>query len=914
MAAEGDGPVTDRPMPSAGVGSAARNVSASYRVQLSPAFTFDDAASIADYLSRLGISHLYCSPFLQSATIGSAGYDVVDYAKLNDQLGGSDGYARLSAKLAATGLGQLVDIVPNHMALAGRANAWWWDVLENGPASRYASYFDIDWDPPERKLTATVLMPILADRYGRVLEAGELRVRRDGAAFVVTYRDQDAPLSPRTLDDLLASAADRAASTELKSIATDLGNLPHAILTDPEAVAARHRDAERLQAALAGLVGQHEELAAAIDAEIDALNADPGRLDELLQRQNYRLAYHGTAAEELSYRRFFDIDSLAGLRVERDEVFDDVHRLVLRLLAEGSIDGFRVDHVDGLADPEGYLTKLRAAAGDAYIVVEKILGPDEELPGSWPVEGTSGYGFLNQVNELFVEPAGKRQMLASYARFTGLSTDFAEIAHTAKLQIMQESLVAEVERLTSELAEICERHRRQRDYTRRELREALREVIAAFAVYRCYPRPGRAVTFADRAKVAAAVTAARQSRPDVDVDLLDFIGRLLVLDYQGDLEARFAVRFAQVSAPVMAKGLEDTAFYRYQPLVCLNEVGGDPAKFGGTVPDFHDAMRYAAVHWPHAMLTLSTHDTKRSGDVRARISVLSELPAAWDAAITGWAEHNAKHKRRVGRHGRGAWPDRGAEHLLYQTLVGAWPIDAPRTRTFMTKAAREGKVYTSWRNPQPDYEAALDEFVTTVLADADFVASVEAFLFEHKIVARGRLNSLAQMALLLTCPGVPDIYQGTEVWDTSLVDPDNRRPVSFASLWALLADLVDAGPEKALSRDDAGGPKIWLIAKLLAHRRDNPAAYAATSGYEPLEVSGPHSDRFVAFTRTGGIAVVVPRLATSTADPWTGTEIALPAGRWTSVLTGEEVRGGAVSGAALLRRFPVQVLARDPSS
>src|SRR5215472_15244806 len=865
---------------------------------------------MAGYLSRLGISHLYCSPFLQAATTSSAGYDVVDYARLDDRLGGEAGYGKLTEGLRAARLGQVLDIVPNHMALAGQENTWWWDVLENGPASRYAGYFDIDWDPPERKLTATVLMPVLADRYGRVLEAGELKVARKGAAFVVTYHDQEAPLSPRTLDGLLASAADRVGSTELKSIATDLGNLPHAILTDQAAVAERHRDSEKLKARLAALTDPQANVANAIDAEIAAVNNDPDRLDELLGRQNYRLAYWGTAAEELSYRRFFDIDRLAGLRVERDEVFDETHRLVLRLVSDGSLDGLRVDHVDGLADPEGYLAKLRAAAGGAYIVVEKILGPDEELPGSWPVAGTSGYGFLNLVNQLFVDPAGQQEQIAGYARFTGLSTDFAEITRSAKLQIMREDLAAEVERLTSDLADICERHRRQRDYTRRELRECLREVLAAFAVYRCYPRPGHQITLADRAKVAAAVTAARQRRADLDFELFDFIGRLLVLRYDGEAEGRFAVRFAQVSAPVMAKGVEDTAFYRYQPLVCLNEVGGDPGRFGATVADFHDAMRYAALHWPDAMLTLSTHDTKRSGDVRARIGVLSELPAAWDKAMTAWAEQNTKHKSSEARHGRGGWPDRAAEHLLYQTLVGAWPIDAKRARTFMMKAVREAKLHTSWTDPQEGYEAALDEFVTAVLGDPDFVASLEAFPDEHKIVARGRFNSLAQMALLLTCPGVPDIYQGSEVWDLSLVDPDNRRQISFASQWALLADVAEGGPTAALARDEAGGPKIWLIAKLLAHRRSSPACYDRTSGYEPIEVFGPHADRFVAFTRSGRLAVVVPRLVTSKADPWTGTEVGLPPGQWVSVLTDEHFSSGNVRAAALLRRFPVQVLAR----
>jgi (1->4)-alpha-D-glucan 1-alpha-D-glucosylmutase len=900
-----DGPMTDQPQPLAPAPSA------TYRVQFGPGFTFDDAAAVADYLARLGISHVYCSPVLAAASRSSAGYDVVDYSRLDEVLGGSAGYERLTAALHAAGISQLLDVVPNHMALAGRANAWWWDVLENGPASRYAGYFDIDWDPPERKLTATVLMPVLGDRYGRVIEAGELRLRREGGSFTVTYHDHVAPLSPRTLDDLLMSVAARAGSAELKSIAIDLGNLPHAILTDPQAVAERHQGSAELRSRLAALCEQREDLAQAIDTELDTVNDDPDRLDELLGRQNYRLAYWGTANEELSYRRFFDIDTLAGLRVERQVVFDDVHRFVLGLVADGSVSGLRVDHVDGLADPEGYLTRLRAAAGNAYLVVEKILGPDEKLPGSWPVAGSTGYDFLNLVNQLFVDPAGEKAILDGYASFTGQDADFAELAHAAKLAVMTGGLAAEIERLTEQLAEICERHRRQRDYTRRELRESLREVLAAFAVYRCYPRPGQDVTLADRAKVAAAVTAARQRRPDLDAELFDFIGGLVVLRYEGDREARFAVRFAQVSAPVMAKGMEDTAFYRYQPLICLNEVGSDPARFGATLPDFHDAMRYAALHWPDSMLTLSTHDTKRSGDVRARISVLSELPLAWNAAVTAWSEHNARHKKRNARHGRGGWPDHGAEHLLYQTLVGAWPVEQDRLRGFMIKAAREAKLHTSWTDPQADYESALSDFVAAVLSDTTFVATVATFLARHSIIARGRLNSLAQVALLLTCPGVPDIYQGTEIWDLSLVDPDNRRPVDFASRSTLLSELAGAGPAEAFGRDDAGGTKIWLIARLLAHRRTFPPVYDRSSGYESLEVTGSHADRFIAFSRSGGLAVIVPRLATSTADPWTGTEVVLPGGSWVSVLTGEAIEGGRVRAATLLRSFPVQILARE---
>ena len=877
---------------------------ATYRVQLHSGFTFDDAAAIAGYLAALGVSHLYCSPILQAAAGSTHGYDVVDPGRLNAELGGAPGYQRLAGHLAGAGLRQVLDIVPNHMALAGRANAWWWDVLENGPSSRYASYFDIDWDPPERKLTATVLMPVLGDQYGRVLEAGEIVVSRQGGSFAVRYYDHEAPISPRTLGGLLTKAAARAGSEELESLAVAFSRLPHGRRTDRAAVVERHRDKEVLRARLAELCATDLGVAAAVDAEVEALNHDPDALDDLLSQQNYRLAYWRTGAEELSYRRFFDIESLAGLRAEDEAVFADTHRLILRLVADGTVDGLRVDHVDGLADPEGYLVRLRDATRGGYVVVEKILEDDEELPRSWPVAGTTGYEFLNHVNQLFVDSRHEAAIRACYTRFTGQGQDFAEVVHAAKRQIMREDLATEVERLTALLADVCERHRRHRDYTRRELRDALRELIAAFPVYRTYVRAGHPVTAADRAHVAAAVAAARQRLPDLDAELTGFIGELLTGGYPGEAEAGFAVRFAQVSAPVMAKGVEDTAFYRYQPLVCLNEVGGDPGRFGRPVADFHHAMAGAARRWPEAMLTLSTHDTKRSGDVRARISLLSELPGEWERAVGRWAERNQGHKH-------GGWPDRNAEYLLYQTLVGAWPIDPGRAGAFMRKAAREAKVYTSWIDPNARYDDALSAFVTAVLADQGFVADLEGFLAGHRLVERGRVSSLAQTALLLTCPGVPDLYQGTELWDLSLVDPDNRRAVDYQVRRGLLDLLADGGPEEALARSDEGGPKLWLIHRVLGHRCRHPDAYGPGSGYEPLHVHGPWSRHAVAFARTGGLAVVVPRLVASLDDAWPGTTVGLPDGDWVDVLTGEKADGGSVSVATLLRRFPVAVLGRD---
>jgi (1->4)-alpha-D-glucan 1-alpha-D-glucosylmutase len=881
-----------------------RQRAATYRVQLHAGFTFDDAAAVTGYLAELGVSHLYCSPVLQAAAGSTHGYDVVDHGRLNGELGGAAGYRRLAAQLTSNNLGEVLDIVPNHMALAGRANAWWWDVLENGPSSVYAGHFDIDWDPPQHKLAETVLMPVLGDQYGRVLEAGEIVLERQGGSFTVRYYEHEAPISPRTLGGLLGKAASRAGSEELASLALAFSRLPHGSRTDRAAVVERHRDKEVLRARLADLSQARPEVAKAIDAEVEAVNTDPDALDALLREQNFRLAYWRTGSEELSYRRFFDIETLAGLRVEDEATFADTHRLILDLVADGSVDGLRIDHVDGLADPEGYLVRLRGATNGAYVVVEKILEADEELPATWPVAGTSGYEFLNHVGELFIDAGNEVAMRACYARFTGLQQDYADVAHAAKLQIMREDLAAEVERLTGLLADVCERHRRHRDHTRRELREALREIIAAFGVYRTYFRVGHPATPPDLAHVAEAVATAMLRQPDRDAELFAFIGDLITGSYPGDEETSFAVRFAQVSAPVMAKGVEDTAFYRYQPLISLNEVGGDPGRFGRPPADFHARMAHAARHWPQTMLTLSTHDTKRSGDVRARISVLSELPGAWESAVVRWADRNNGHKQDC-------WPDRNAEYLLYQTLAGAWPIEAGRVSAFMQKAAKEAKVHTSWTDPNAGYDDALSAFVTEVLADRAFTADLEGFLAEHRIVERGRVNSLAQTALMLTCPGVPDLYQGTEVWEESLVDPDNRRPVDYARRRALLDSLADGGPEAALARNADGGPKLWLIHRVLGHRRRHPRAYGPGSGYEPLTAVGPRSSNIVAFTRSDGLAVVVPRLVRDVAEGWAGTTVELPPGPWADVLTGAPVGGGQAAVAGLLQRFPVAVLGRD---
>ena len=890
--------------------------SSTYRLQLSPSFGFDQAAAAARYLAELGVSHVYASPVLQAAPGSTHGYDVVDHHRVNAELGGEAGHTRMCEALAAAGLGQVLDIVPNHMAVSGPENAWWWDVLENGPASIYAAYFDVDWDPPESKLRHTVLLPILGDHYGRVLEAGELRLTRHQGSFTVGYHEHRTPVAPRSIDRLLISAAEQCGSPELEFVGAAFGRLPPATATDRESVRERHRDKEVLRARLATLCEEDADLAAAVDAQVDALNRDHDALDALLDRQNYRLAFWRTAGREMDYRRFFDINTLAGVRVEDPRVFDDTHGLVLEWLRDGVIDGLRIDHPDGLLDPQGYLERLHRASHGAWVVVEKILEPGERLPGSWPVAGTTGYDFLARVGGLFVDPAGREDLLALYGEVTGRPTDFDEVVLAKKHLALRDMLAADLSRLTALLVQVCERHRRYRDFTRHQLHEALREVIACFPVYRTYVRPAdAAVAPDDVAHVEAAVAAASARRPEIDAELFGFLGDILLLRSRsdsapglprpaGDLEAELVARFQQVTGPVMAKGVEDTAFYDYVPLVSLNEVGGSPGQWGTTVEDFHRASAEAVRTWPSSMLATSTHDTKRSEDVRARLHLLSEIPGPWSAAVRRWTAMNDRFRHGPDR------PDANAEYLLYQTLVGAWPLSPERATAYMEKAAKEAKAHTSWIDPDPEYDAALRNFVAAVMGDEAFAADLAGFV--APLVEPGRVTSLAQVLVKLTAPGIPDTYQGAELWDLSLVDPDNRRPVDYDRRRVLLAELAHLDPAAVWCRADEGLPKLKVVREALHLRRRAPEAFSAGGTYEPLGTRGDKAAHALGFTRGGRVATVVPRLVLGLAGDWGDTVVDLPAGRWRNVLADStgEFDGGPAPLADLLGPFPVALLER----
>ncbi len=637
---------------------------ATYRLQLNADFTFAQACDQVPYLHALGVSHLYLSPCLKAAAGSRHGYDGVDPAELNPELGGQDGFDRLSAALAAHGMGLVLDIVPNHMSVALRQNRWWWDVLTHGRSSRFAGFFDIRWDHPDPARRGKVLLPILGEEFESCLDSGEIRVRRRGSEICVGYFEHELPASPASLAEFLPSAA---GSRE--------GDTP----------------------------------AAAMDAAVADLNADAARLRRFLDRQHYRLVFWRRANRELNYRRFFDIHELAGVCVEKEEVFAAVHARILPWVNEGRVDGLRIDHPDGLRDPAHYLQRLRAAAPGAWVVVEKILEPGETLRCEWPVEGTTGYDFLNALGGLFIDPAGERPLTEFYREFTGQATPYAEIVRSRKRQVIEQLFAGEMSFLTDLLGAALDRREGPSDTRRAEHHQALCELMACFPVYRTYIRPAAAeVGVEDRAVVREAVAAAAGRQPDIDPGLWGAIEDILLLRRTGEAAGEFVVRFQQLSGPAMAKGVEDTAFYRFNRLAALNEVGGDPGVFGTSLEAFHAFCTRIQADWPQTMLASATHDTKRGEDTRLRIGLLAEIPGSWADAVRRWSHLNA-HLRRGGHPG----PD--AEYLLYQTLVGAWPIGPRRLADYMLKAAKEAKVHTSWTDPDTAYETTLEEYVVRVV-------------------------------------------------------------------------------------------------------------------------------------------------------------------------------------------------------
>ena len=808
---------------------------ATYRVQLHAGFTLDDAAALVPYLAELGVSHLYTSPVLQAAPGSTHGYDVVDHSRVSAELGGAEAFDRLTDALRARGMGLVLDIVPNHMAISAEENRWWWDVLEHGAASRYAAFFDVALADP-------LVLPVLPDDYRRVLEGGGIRLIRDGGRLLVQHGDRRVPLDPASATPILAAA-------------------------DP-------------------------------DAQIAAINTDVDRLDGLLRQQHYRLASWRAAFTDLRYRRFFDVNDLIGLRVEDEAVFSEVHRLPLGWVEQGLVDGLRVDHPDGLRDPAAYLAGLRAAAPDAWIVVEKILEADEDLPHGWPVDGTTGYRFANLATGLFVDPAGGAAMSAGWADVADVGPEWDRIVAEARVEVLSTILGSDIKRLTDLFARVPQVAERDRD----ELRQALREVGARLPVYRTYvTSPPACVSDGDAEIIRGAVVAATAARPDLDPELFGVLGRVLRLELDDPLAAELAMRFQQLTSAAMAKGVEDTAFYRHHRLVALNEVGGDPGRFGTSAADFHRHMQTAAAEWPVAMLSLSTHDTKRSADVRARLALLSEDPAGWSSAVERLSRASEPHRTAAGL------PTAADAYLLFQTIVGAWPIDADRAAAYLLKASREAKLRTSWIAPDVAYEDALARFVRGSLGDRRFVAVVEDVV--APLLDGTRRAALGQLALQLTAPGVPDVYQGDERWQLTLVDPDNRRPVDFAARRRLLVEAREVDAAAAWARRDDGLPKLWLVRHALRLRRRHDAAFGPAGGYRPLFAEGTLADAVVAFERGGAVLTVVPRLVRRVERlGWSDTRLPLPDGRWRNLDGAEHV--GTVSLATLLASFPVALLER----
>lgn len=978
---------------------------ATYRVQFNRYFTFEDARRLVPYWKALGISHMYASPYFRARPESMHGYDIVDHNTLNPSIGSREDYNNLVDELRHHQMGQIVDIVPNHMGIGEPGNQWWTDVLENGPSSPYAGWFDIDWHPLKTEMANQVLLPILGSQYGQVLENQELKLHYENGAFELRYWEHRLPVAPITYIPILEPALEQLQAglapddpdlVELQSILTSLTYLPGRTESDPDRIAERQREKEVVKRRLNALSEANQQVEAAIQQAITSFNGTRGepasfdRLDRLVRDQAYRLAYWKVAAEEINYRRFFDINELAAIRMERADVFEATHRLLLELISGGAVNGLRVDHPDGLWDPAGYFRSLQRStvlalarrrleddqpweevrdelierydvawreephslqARPLYIVVEKILGHGEPLPSGWTVDGTSGYEFLNLVNGLWVDGSNARVFEQLYSSFTKQRWKYNELVMAKKRQVLLVSLVSELNVLANQLDRISERNRYVRDFTLNSLTFALREVIACFPVYRTYIA-GDELPAGEAGYIEEAVRCAQRRTKVTDASVFDFIRDVLLLraphnadeDYRR-AQSDWVQRFQQLTGPVMAKGLEDTTFYLYNRLVSLNEVGGEPQRFGTGVREFHRANAERLRNWPHSMLASSTHDTKRSEDVRARIDVLSEMPREWRQALTRWSRINRRHLTRV--EGRNA-PDRNEEYLFYQAVLGTWPFEpmngqehqeyVERMRAYVLKAIKEAKENASWILPNEPWESAVTKFVTKALENRPgnlFVADLKPFA--ERIARLGALNSLSQTVLKLTAPGVPDIYQGNELWDFSLVDPDNRRTIDYDRRWDTLRRLGEPRDNAAslvsemLAQLGSGAIKMWVTTRTLQLRNRYPQLFAA-GAYTPLEAEGERGEHVVAFARSDGeneIIVVVPRLVYRLAgdsgiplgELWGDDVLQLPAKSsgacYTHCFSGVQLAASEQDGAARLRLAdifadaPVAVLVRE---
>jgi len=897
-----------------------------YRLQFNRWFTFTQAREIVPYLVDLGVSDVYSSPYFQVSRESLHGYDITDHNKLNPSIGSRADYDAWIAELHAHEMGQVLDFVPNHVGIADERNAWWMDVLENGPSSRYTPYFDIDWEPLKTDLRNKVLLPILGDQYGRVLERGELQVHFEEGTFYLLCSGRRLPIAPGTYRHILEIALQNLAEqkdedfyAELQSILTALEYLPKRTETDPKRIAERTREKEIIKRRLDRRSAEAPQVQQAIEKALAQINGNPGdpcsfdKLDKLLNAQSYRLAFWRVAAEEINYRRFFDVNELAAIRVELPKVFDAVHRLVLELVSIGAVSGIRIDHPDGLYLPREYFSKLQQRCAKAlgiglprdgraiYMIAEKILTGSEKLRKDWPVHGATGYDFANDVVQLLVDSSPEAAVTKTFHRFIGHSVPFGHLLYAKKLLVMKFALANDVDVLGNMLDRLSERNRWYRDFTLEALSRTVRETIACFPVYRTYVEPGQPVNEEDRQIVERAIAAAKRRNPAMEESIFNFLRDVLLLRSPQDIDAagraahaQFVLKFQQTTGPVMAKGLEDTVFYIYNRLAALNEVGGEPQQFGQGVEAFQERNLARQRDWPATLLATSTHDTKRSEDVRARMAAISEIPELWRRSLQRWGTANRRWKRMVNDLEA---PNANEEYLLYQTLLGTWPIQAngeaepmpapeyiERIQAYMAKALKEAKINTSWIQPNEQWDAAMHDFAARILEPSPRNKFLPLFLPAAKEIARlGAINSLTQTLLKLTSPGVPDIYQGTEIWEYSLVDPDNRRPVDYKMRQQMLERLSSVTPDELMETWPGGRIKMFLIQRALRFRRKHPDLFQSGE-YSSVQATGTFAECCVSFTRQLAdkwIVVIGPRLSSRIGFPpigelWKDTAIELP--------------------------------------
>jgi (1->4)-alpha-D-glucan 1-alpha-D-glucosylmutase len=914
-----------------------------YRLQFNRRFTFAQAREIVPYLRSLGVSDVYASPYFQASADSLHGYDITDHNKFNAAIGSREEYDAWIAELHAHEMGQVLDFVPNHMGIGEPGNEWWMDVLESGPSSMYAPYFDIDWRPLKSDLRDKVLLPILSDQYGRVLERGELQVRFEDGSFYLWYHDRKLPIAPGTYRHILEVALENLAEyrgeefyAEFQSILTALEYLPRRTEKDPERITERAREKEIVKRRLERRCQEAPQVQQAIEKALAQINGHPGdprsfdKLDELLNAQSYRLAFWRVAAEEINYRRFFDVNDLAAIRMELPQVFDAAHRLVVDLVRVGAVTGLRIDHPDGLYLPKEYLDKLQRRCAKAlgirlpkdgralYTIAEKILTGTEKLRPDWPVHGTTGYDFANQVAGVVVDATAETAITKTFHRFIGHTMHFGHLVYAKKRLVMRLAMANEVEVLGNMLDRLSEQNRWYRDFTLEALARAVRETIACFPVYRTYLAPGQPVSDTDRETIERAIATAKRRNPAIEESIFNFLRDILLFRFPENLdeEARkahmhFVLKFQQFTGPITAKGLEDTAFYIYNRLAALNEVGGEPQQFGLSVDAFHERNLDRHRYWPASLLGTSTHDTKRSEDVRARMLAISEVPELWRRSVQRWRVVNRRWKRRVDDTEA---PDANEEYLLYQTLLGTWPVEqsgmanknvssdyVARIQTYMAKALNEAKLNTSWIQPNEAWLAAMRDFIAKILEKSPKNKFLPIFFPVAEDMARlGAINSLTQTLLKLTSPGVPDIYQGTEIWDFSLVDPDNRRPVDYKRRHQMLEALAEANPEELFQSWPDGRIKMFLIQRVLRFRNEHADLFRR-GNYLPLGPSGAMADCCIAFAREhegNWVFVIAPRLTSRVGFPpigdrWKDTAIEVPEtfslNNAREILTGREI-------------------------